>query len=181
MINGLVLSAMIACPFTDVSDRYIPAVETLVERKITQGITETQYGTHEHIKRIDGYVMINKALDIYEVRPNGSVYTDVPVRAEQEINALWERNIIEDRERLNSEDPMTRKDVAEALYNAYTYGVETMSWKEWVTNVGLFKGDEERGMRWEEPVTRGEFALILERMYNALGDYNDIIYTGGNA
>lgn len=39
---------------------------------------------------------------------------------------------------------------------------------EWATSTGLFKGDENGEMRWKDPITREEVAIVLRRFYGMI-------------
>lgn len=174
-MNSLILATMIALPYADVSDRYQEPVRYMVEGEITKGVTPTKYGVQMNIKRGDAVVMLAKHLKLTHVRPLDINHTDVPRRQRAEVNALWERNIINDTGLFRSDELATRDDIALWVYNAYTYGLHGMGHREWITNSGLMKGDSVRGMRWDEGVTRGEFAIIVKRAKDTLGEYKDML------
>ena len=55
-------SASSVTDYTDVSDRYKEAVRYLVDNEISNGLTESQFGTDESIKRADAAVWVVRAL-----------------------------------------------------------------------------------------------------------------------
>lgn len=169
----LSLALALTIQFTDVSERYADPVEYLTANNITQGVTDTQFGTHEHVKRGDAAVMLARHLKLAHIRPQQMNHTDVSNRLRPHINALWERNIINDMDKFRPDEIATRSDIAEWLTNTYEYGLTDIHPHSYVYNVGLMVGDA-NGMRWDDGITRGEYAIILKRANDILGEYKDL-------
>lgn len=167
-----------AAGFTDVSDRYKEAVDYLVEKKITNGISETKYGTSETITRVDAAVLIAKALDLNVENAKDAGFTDVPDRAVAYVNALKEKGIINGKTATSfgSSQNITRGEMA--LIIARAYNLEGNKANLAFTDVAdrydeavaalvdnkVTFGKTETKFGTNDSVTRGEFALFLHRL-----------------
>lgn len=63
IVKGFELTGTSDKNFTDVSGQYKEAVSTLVANKITQGVTDTTFGTNNNAKRGDFAIFLKKAND----------------------------------------------------------------------------------------------------------------------
>ena len=92
IVVSAVVPAAMAAGFIDVTSKYKEAVDFVVS-KGANGISETEFGIHENIKRVDAAVLLVNVLglDIENAKPSG--FTDVPARAVKHVNALKEAGI----------------------------------------------------------------------------------------
>jgi hypothetical protein len=169
-----------AASFTDVSDRYKEAVDFLVEKGVTNGVSETSFGTSQEIKRADAAVMIAKLLGLDTENAPDAGFTDVPERARGAVNALKAAGIINGKTAttFGAQDPMTRAEMAKVIANAYELTGEDVELpftdvsKTFETYVkALYKHEITTGKTAtkfgsDEKVTRGEFALFVHRAEN---------------
>lgn len=163
MLKALVISTgLILLPFTDVSDRYKPSVQTLVSEGITQGITDTQFGIQQQVKRGDAAIMLHRVLGLKSTSFEQK-YVDVNTRQAPYIYNLWRENVIDEELLFRPDMPVTRGELGQWMYNALAQKTERMTWEDWHKEAGIINGDH-RGMRWEDTVTRGEYAIILNRV-----------------
>lgn len=163
MLKALVISTgLILLPFTDVGDRYKPSVQVLVSEGITQGIADTQFGIQQQVKRGDAAIMLHRVLDLKSTSFEQK-YSDVNTRQAPYIYNLWRENVIDEEILFRPDDAVTRRELAMWTYNALAQKTERMSWIDWHKEAGIITGDH-RGMRWEDTVTRGEYAIILNRV-----------------
>ncbi|OAH54488.1 hypothetical protein AWH48_07775 [Domibacillus aminovorans] len=167
-----------AAGFTDVSDRYKEAVDYLVEQEITNGISETKYGTAQTITRVDAAVLIAKALDLNVENAKDAGFTDVPGRAVSYVNALKQEGIINGKTAttFGSSQNITRGEMA--LIIARAYDLEGNKANLAFTDVSdrydeavaalvdnkVTFGKTETKFGTNDSVTRGEFALFLYRL-----------------
>ena len=92
LVATAVAPVAMAAGFVDVSPKYQEAVDFVVS-KGAKGVSETEFGVHENIKRVDAAVLLVNVLglDYENAAPSG--FTDVPERAVQHVNALKEAGI----------------------------------------------------------------------------------------
>ena len=92
LVASAIAPAAMAASFTDVSEKYQNAVDFVVS-KGANGMSETTFGVHENIKRVDAAILLVKVLglDYENAAPSG--FTDVPERGVQYVNALKEAGI----------------------------------------------------------------------------------------
>lgn len=176
--------------FSDVSDKYVDAVNFLVGHGITNGLTNTTFGTASEIKRMDAAVLVAKAIGL---DPNAKYpdagFTDVPKRAQWAVNALFELEIISgfDSDTFGSDLPLTRSQGALLLSNALDLDVNMNVTKTQYTDVnerfapyvdalvkaGITYGKTDTQFGAGNPLKRGELALFLNRAKEYLG-YMDL-------
>ncbi len=176
--------------FDDVSDKYADAVDFLVGHGMTNGLTETTFGTAVEIKRVDAVILIANALNL---DPNGTYedagFTDVPVRGQWAVNALFELNMINglDADTFGSNQPLTRNQSALIIANATGLNVNMNVTKTQYTDVnqrfapyvdalvkaGIAFGKSNTKFGSEEFLKRGELALFLNRAKEHFG-YMDL-------
>ncbi|PAQ12895.1 bifunctional metallophosphatase/5'-nucleotidase [Bacillaceae bacterium SAOS 7] len=167
-----------AASFSDVSKDYKEAVDYLVSNKITNGMTDTTFGTAHSIKRVDAAVMLAKALklDIKNVEDSG--FNDVPARATAYVNALKKAGIVGGKTATTfaPDQNITRGEAALMLAKAYELQgddaklpFEDVSalYKHAVS--ALVKNDITSGKTattfgTSHDITRGEYAIFLYKL-----------------
>lgn len=160
-MKSLLLASLIALPFTDVSDRYAPYVQSLYAEGITQGVTETQYGINQTITRGDAAVLLHRALAPEIIRPDHIYYTDVPTRQRTAINSLYERNYInEPLPSFRPQEKASREFIARTILNIVAGDDVPV---EHIQNLGIMLGDESGNLWLGDAVTRGELAIIIQK------------------
>ncbi|MGM7634694.1 S-layer homology domain-containing protein [Bacillus sp. Hm123] len=110
-----------AAGFTDINDRVKDAVNYLVEKEITQGMTDTKFGTNENIKRMDAAIWIANALKLDTKNAPDAGFTDVSARGKGAVNALKAAGIINGKTetKFGANDPLTRGEMAKIITKAY--------------------------------------------------------------
>ena len=83
--------------FTDVAKQYKEAVSALVDNGVTNGISETQFGTYQHAKRGDYAILLMRAAEAstkvkYEVK---STTIDVTTTDENVLNTLFNGTVLD--------------------------------------------------------------------------------------
>lgn len=169
-----------AAKFKDVSDRYVKAVNFLVENGITNGISETHYGTADNIKRQDAAVMIARAIGFNSSQDfKDSGFTDVPASAKWAVDALVQAGIVHGKteKRFGATDLLTRNELSKLLASAAEYDIDDKVTKTQFTDVnakfakyvdallknGITVGKTEKQFGAEQNLTRGEMALFIFR------------------
>ncbi len=166
--------------FTDVGDRYTDAVNYLVENNITQGLTETKFGTQSNIKRVDVALLIAKATLTEDEIKNApaSTFGDVPARATKYVSALKAKGIINGKTATSfgSDLSITRGEAAIMLSKAYEIEGDTANVK--FGDVGtrykdavaalvdnkITTGKTDSSFGTALSITRGELAIFLHRL-----------------
>ena len=74
--------------FTDVDSNYKEAVDYLVEKGITSGISETAFGTAQNIKRGDAAIFIARARDLDIDNTSDLSFTDLNDRVANYVNTI---------------------------------------------------------------------------------------------
>lgn len=169
-----------AASFTDVGERYKAAVDYLVEHNLTQGVTETQFGVDQQIKRVDFAVMVAKAVLTQEQIDNAkdSGFTDVPDRGVKYVNALKEAGIANGKSdtRFGASDEITRGEAALMFAKAYKITGNTANIA--FTDVSdryaaavaalvdnkITSGKTPTKFGTTDPIKRGEFAIFLHKL-----------------
>lgn len=113
IVISMVSPGVFAASFSDVGSKYEQAVDFLVSKGI-KGKEDGRFGTHEHIKRVDAAIFVVKALGLDIESAASSGFTDVPERAEKEVNALKAAGITEGKTETTfaSQDLITRGELA---------------------------------------------------------------------
>lgn len=167
-----------AASYTDVSNRYEEAVDYLVENQITNGITASDFGTSQSIKRADVAVMLAKALKLDVSKAKDSGFTDVPKRAKAYVDALKETGIINGKTAVSfaSDQEITRGEAAIMLAKAYhltgdkTKNVFTDVSSRYTEAVSalvthqITEGKTKTSFGTDQAITRGEFAIFLHKL-----------------
>lgn len=109
-----------ASNFTDVAPQYKDAVDFLVQ-KGANGLTSTQFGISENIKRVDAAVIIANVLGLDVDKYEDAGFTDVPERAVKAVNALKAEGIINGKTATSfgSNDTLKRGEMALIIANAF--------------------------------------------------------------
>lgn len=176
--------------FTDVNERYAPAVDYVVSKGV-QGKTSTQFGVQDSIKRVDAAVFIANALDLNKPGSPDAGFSDVPARAKDAVNALKEKGIINGKTdtRYGANDVLTRGEVALILASAYNLKGDANSVKftdvnknrygsavAGLVDAGVTDGISDTKFGTENPVKRGDLAVFL---YKLSGETPEVPSTDG--
>jgi 2',3'-cyclic-nucleotide 2'-phosphodiesterase (5'-nucleotidase family) len=177
--------------FSDVSANYAEAVDFLLANGITDGMTETEFGTYSSVKRVDAAVMIARALNLdpkadYE----DAGFKDVNARGAWAVNALVQLGIIDGTSKttFSPDAPLTRNQTAKLLANAAELEVNDNVTKsqfadvnsnfakyvDALVNAGITKGKDANTFDAYANVTRGQLALFLDRAKEHFG-YMDLM------
>ncbi|MGE6414539.1 S8 family serine peptidase [Planococcus kocurii] len=107
--------------FTDVSEKYFPAVDYLVKRGLTKGERSTRFGIQSPILRVDAAIWLAKELELDLAAAPASRFTDVPARAVASVNALKHAGYIDGKTEtlFGAAQSMTRGEIALILQNSY--------------------------------------------------------------
>lgn len=185
VISLPIFNTKAAGSFTDVSGRYKEAVDHMVDRGYTKGISATQYGTDNQIMRLDAAVMIAKVLGFDESANSPSAgFTDVPKDRAWAVNALHKAGIINGKTATSfgSYQNMTRGEMAIILSSAYKLSASsdklpfTDVSKRYTTAVAalleakITNGKEPAKFGTGDNITRGEFALFIFKADNLSKD-----------
>ena len=161
--------------FTDVTENYKAGVDLLLA-KGAQGLTETEFGVHKSISRLDAAVLLAKVLELDEDSAAPSGFTDVPQEAAKAVNALKAAGITNGKTAVlfGSSDEITRGELA--IWIQKGFGLEATSteipftdvsatYKEAVTALvdhKIASGLEAAKFGINEVVTRGDFANFMK-------------------
>ncbi len=107
--------------FTDVPASYNKAVEFVVANNIAQGLTATQFGINNQIKRGDVAIMIAAAANLNDEKAPAAGFSDVPKRGALAINSLKAAGVISGKTttKFGFEDNVTRGEAALMLQKAF--------------------------------------------------------------
>ncbi len=107
--------------FTDVPASYKDAVEFVVTNNIASGLTATQFGISQQIKRGDVAIMIAAAAGLNDEKAPASGFSDVPKRGALAINSLKAAGVISGKTttKFGFEDNVTRGEAALMLQKAF--------------------------------------------------------------
>ena len=163
--------------FKDVTGRYSPAVTYLADKEVTNGISKTEFGVQDKIKRVDAAIWLAKILNLDTANSNPTPYADVPERAWGAVNALKQENIVNGKSstHFGANDTMTRGEMALLIQRAYKLTGDGV--KHPFTDVSsrydeavksLLKNKITQGKTASQfgtglAITRGEMALFLYR------------------
>lgn len=173
-------SAASADQFTDVASKYKDAVNFLLEKGATKGMTETQFGVNENIKRVDAAVQLVKVLGLDTENAPASGFTDVPSRAVKEVNALKAAGITSGKTEttFNSDALITRGELAVWIQRAFELkGTADVAFTDVNKNYtdavsalvtfGITNGINETQFGTDNNAKRGDFAIFLMKAANA--------------
>ncbi|WP_158599133.1 S-layer homology domain-containing protein [Planococcus salinus] len=172
--------------FTDVAPQYVEAVEYIVGHGLANGLTETQFGVSDTIKRGDAAIILAKALRLPTEAAPDSGFTDVPERGMPAINALKAAGIVNGKSdaRFGFNDSLTRGEVALLLANAKAYNLQGYPEQVTFTDVndryldsvaglvahGITDGRSATQFGTSEDILRGEFAIFIHRAETLTAD-----------
>lgn len=174
--------------YTDFRDAmgtiYAHAVWFLTDNGFAQGMTRTHFGVNEPIKRVDVAVILDKYL-LFETRdvPKAS-FSDVPQRAQKAVDVMKHYGIVNGKSdtRFDSYSEITRGEAAIMLYNAHkdefpaidqldeVHDFSDVSGRyqeaiQVLSAAGIIKGKNNGTFGTKEFLTRGQLALIIERIF----------------
>ncbi|WP_339252242.1 S-layer homology domain-containing protein [Sporosarcina sp. FSL W8-0480] len=177
-LTGVYTMSLRAQPaFKDMSGIYTPAVTYLADKEVTNGLSTTEFGVKDRIKRVDAAIWLAKILNLDTSDVHQSSYIDVPKRAWGAVNALKRENIVNGKSatHFGANDTMTRGEMALLIQRAYELsgdGVKlpfadvSSRYAEAVkalmkNNITQGKSADKFGT--DAAITRGEMALFLYR------------------
>ncbi|MBU0903926.1 MAG: 5'-nucleotidase C-terminal domain-containing protein [Firmicutes bacterium] len=177
--------------FSDVSTNYVDAVDFLLANGITDGMSETEFGTYSSVKRVDAAVMIARALNLDPTADyEDAGFKDVNARGAWAVNALVQFGILDGTSdtTFSPDAPLTRNQTAKLLANAAELKVNDNVTKSQFTdvnsnfakyvdalvNAGITKGKDAKTFDAYANVTRGQLALFLDRAKEHFG-YMDLM------
>ena len=179
LVASAIAPATMAAGFTDVSEKYQDAVDFVVS-KGANGMSETKFGVHENIKRVDAAVLLVKVLglDYENAAPSG--FTDVPERAVQYVNALKEAGITNGKSatKFDSHSLITRGELAVWIQRGFELVGENEvpftdvagQYAEAVAALvdnGITNGVSETQFGTYQHAKRGDYAILLMRASEA--------------
>lgn len=164
--------------FMDMTDRYSAAVTYLADKKVAKGISKTEFGMKNDIKRVDAAIWLANILNLDTSDTSTPQYGDVPKRAWGAVNALKSAGIATGKSStyFGANDTTTRGEMALLIQRAYTLssdGVE-LSFKDVSPRYeeavkALLKNNVTQGKTstkfgTSSSITRGELAIFLYRV-----------------
>lgn len=170
--------------FSDVGTKYQGAVDYLVSENLSKGLTETQYGVQQTIKRGDAAIILANALGLNDDKNAAeSGFSDVPKRAVLAINSLKAAGVINGKTatRFGFEDDLTRGEVALIMANAKAYNLKGDVSKLKFTDVnsryaeavagfveaGITSGKTATQFGTGDAIKRGDFAIFVYKAETA--------------
>lgn len=107
--------------FTDVPASYKEAVDFVVSNNISNGLTATQYGISQSIKRGDAAIIIASAAGLMDKDAPAAGFSDVPARGALAVNSLKKAGVISGKSttKFGFEDNITRGEAALMLTKAF--------------------------------------------------------------
>lgn len=164
--------------FIDMTHRYSAAVTYLADKKVAKGISKTEFGMKQDIKRVDAAIWLARILNLDTSDTSTPQYGDVPKRAWGAVNALKLAEITTGKSatHFGANDTTTRGEMALLIQRAYKLssdGVElsfsdvSPRYKEAIK--ALLKNNVTQGKTATQfgtssSITRGELALFLYRV-----------------
>lgn len=179
LVVTAVAPVAMASSFTDVAPKYREAVDFVVA-KGAEGITDTKFGVHENIKRVDAAVLLVKVLDLDYENAQASGFTDVPERAVKYVNALKEAGITSGKTKTKF-DPhslITRGELAVWIQKGFELMAKkdvpftdvANQYKEAVAALvdnNVTKGISATKFGTYQNAKRGDYAVLLMKAFNA--------------
>lgn len=163
--------------FLDVSGIYSPAVTYLFNNEVTSGLSKTEFGTTQQIKRVDAAIWLAAILKLDTSNETAPAFTDVPKRGWGAVNALKEAGIVSGKSPtyFGANDNVTRGEMALMLQKAYKLsadGVEMrfidvtsrydLAVRSLIKN-NITNGKSATTFGTNLSITRGEMAVFLYR------------------
>lgn len=166
-----------ASNFTDVAPKYKDAVDYLVANNITQGTSDTLFGTHDNIKRGDLAIWLAKALKLDTTGAAASGFSDTKgTRYDAYVSVLKAKGYISGKSATEfaPNATVTRGEMAIMLSNAYDLKSDTAT--KFTDAVGNYKtaiqglfaygvttGKSDTMFGTSMNITRGDLAIFLKR------------------
>ncbi|WP_018392496.1 S-layer homology domain-containing protein [Bacillus sp. 37MA] len=169
-------------PFQDANGtRYANAVYFMWINGIAQGKSETRFGVSEPLKRVDAAMIVgNYGIEGLNQNPKKAPFTDLPQRAVRTVSALYEAGIIRGKtdKLFGSNDTMKRGEAAVILSGLLPSDKKANikfddvgdRYREVIQNLvayGIVQGKTETRFGMDDPLTRGELALMIHRIFEA--------------
>jgi S-layer homology domain len=168
-------SAASVSDFKDVAAKYQDAVSYLVANGITQGTTETTFGTHDNVKRGDAAIWLAKALKLDLTNVPASGFTDTG-RYDAAVSALKSEGVLSGKTATTFAPNalLTRGEMAKILANAYELTSDTdVPFTDLGPNFGPYikalyeyevtQGKTATTFGTSMNITRGDLAIFLKR------------------
>ncbi|MEJ9152329.1 S-layer homology domain-containing protein [Bacillus smithii] len=167
-------------PFGDVNKNYEEAVGALYSKGIVKGVSKTEFGTYQSLKRGDAAVIIARALELDTKNAPDAGFKDVNSNIKGAVNALVAKGIISgvSKDKFDPDAPLTRGQMAKILVNAYDlqdYKKETpfkdltadfKPYIEALYGAGITGGTSDTTYGTTKNITRGDFAKLLYKAMN---------------
>ncbi|WP_306010181.1 S-layer homology domain-containing protein [Bacillus sp. MMSF_3328] len=168
-------SAASVSDFKDVAAKYQDAVNYLVVNGITQGTSDTTFGTHDNVKRGDAAIWLAKALKLDLTNVPASGFSDTG-RYDAAVSALKAKGVISGKTQTTFAPNalLTRGEMAKILANAYELesdakvpftdlGPNFGSYIKALYEYGVTQGKTETTFGTSQNITRGDLAIFLKR------------------
>lgn len=168
-------------PFGDVNKNYEEAVGALYSKGIVKGVSKTEFGTYQSLKRGDAAVIIARALELDTKNAPDAGFKDVNSNIKGAVNALVAKGIISgvSKDKFDSNSPLTRGQMAKILVNAYPtlkdeaketpFKDLTADFKPYIEalyGAGITGGTSATTYGTTQKITRGDFAKLLYKAMN---------------
>lgn len=168
-------SAASVSDFKDVAAKYQDAVNYLVVNGITQGTSDTTFGTHENVKRGDAAIWLAKALKLDLTNVPASGFSDTG-RYDAAVSALKAEGVLSGKTATTYAPNalLTRGEMAKILANAYDLESDAaVPFTDLGPNFGPYikalyeyevtQGKTETTFGTSQNITRGDLAIFLKR------------------
>lgn len=162
---------------TDVSERYLEAVNYLTSNNLANGVSESKFGVDHQIERGNAAIILANALGMSDTDAPPSGFNDVPTRGVDAVNALKQAGIINGKSptSFGFNDLLTRGEIALMLADPSAYNLKgnTLSlpftdvnarYKDAVAALasnGVTNGKSATEFGTNDPLTRGAFAIFI--------------------
>jgi hypothetical protein len=168
-------------PFIDVNKNYAEAVGALYSKNIVKGVSKTEFGTYQSLKRGDAAVIIAKALELDTKNAPDAGFKDVNSKIKGAVNALVAKGIISgvSKDKFDPESSLTRGQMAKILVNSYPVLKDasketpfkdlTADFKPYIEalyGAGITGGTSDTTYGTTQKITRGDFAKLLYKAMN---------------
>ncbi|WP_262174657.1 S-layer homology domain-containing protein [Saccharococcus sp. Marseille-Q5394] len=163
--------------FKDVANRYSDAVTYLANKDVTNGISASEFGVNQRIKRVDAAIWLAKIMNLDTSDAGPTPYVDVPKRAWGAVNALKREKIVNGKSatHFGADDTMTRGEMALLIQRAYKLSGDGVTHpftdvssrydeavRALMKNI-ITQGKTVNKFGTDDAITRGEMALFLYR------------------
>ena len=169
-------------PFTDVTPRYKDAVSFMYRNGFAQGVTKTQFGVNQQLKRVDAAMMVAKYAKLIPSSKKAP-FTDVPQRAVPMVSAIYDARLMMGKSAtlFGSNDSMKRGEAAVLLYHLLPPTIPSKTADMRFTDVserystaieklvahGIVQGKTATRFGTADNLTRGELAIMIYRINEA--------------